>query len=68
MKNYNKSEKIGFVLLVIGVLFFISEKILDIESLTSIRTYGQIILMAGAAIWVIGYRQRTKASKDKDEK
>ncbi len=65
MKKYNKLEIIGFALLVIGALFWLSENYFIVESLASIYSYGRILFWLGLAVWAIGYMPKEIAKRDK---
>jgi vacuolar-type H+-ATPase subunit I/STV1 len=67
MKKYNKLEIIGFVLLIIGALFWLSENYFVVESLESIYSYGRILFWLGLAVWAIGYMPKEKAKRDKEK-
>jgi|AntRauTorckE5430_2_1112549.scaffolds.fasta_scaffold100078_1 hypothetical protein len=68
MTTYNKLEIIGFALLLIGAIFWISEKMLVIESLTVIYEYTQIVFWVGLFIWALGHMQKEAAEKDEQPK
>lgn len=65
MKKYSKLEIIGFTLLVIGGLFWLSEKFYVIESFTSIYSFARMAAWLGLAIWAVGYMPKEKAKRDK---
>jgi predicted tellurium resistance membrane protein TerC len=65
MEKYNKLEIIGFVLLVIGGFFWLSEEFFVIESLSSFYSYLKILFWLGLLIWAIGYMPKEKAKRDK---
>ncbi|MCZ4408184.1 hypothetical protein O3Q51_05160 [Cryomorphaceae bacterium 1068] len=64
MKKYNRLELIGFALLVIGTLFWLSEEYFLIESLVSVYTIAQFVFWIGLFIWALGYMLREKEQKD----
>jgi predicted thioredoxin/glutaredoxin len=68
MNTYNKLEIIGFALLLIRAIFWISERMFVIESLTSIYEYAQIVFWLGLFIWALGYMQKEGAEKDEQPK
>jgi hypothetical protein len=71
MEKNNKLEIFGFGLMVIGVLFWISEKYYFIETLNSVYDWFNIILPIGLLIWALGYMKKEsinkKQTKDKNE-
>ncbi|WP_157483826.1 hypothetical protein [Maribacter hydrothermalis] len=54
MEKNNKLEIIGFALMAIGGLFWLSEKFSVIEALNSVYSWANILLSLGLAIWVFG--------------
>lgn len=67
MEKKNKLEIIGFVLMIIGTLFWLSKKYYAIEALNSIYGIMDIILPLGLAIWALGYmKQESLKKKQKD--
>ena len=68
MTTYNKLEIIGFALLLIGAIFWISEKMFVIESVVVMYEYAQIVFWLGLSIWALGYMQKEATEKVKAEK
>jgi hypothetical protein len=64
MKKYNRLEIIGFVLLVMGTLFWLSEEYFLIESLQSVYTIAQFVFWIGLFLWALGYMRREKGTSD----
>lgn len=60
MKSLNKIEKIGFVFIAIGVLYFILDNILKLEPFVLYPSLGRYIFAIGVGLWVTGYFQRKK--------
>ena len=58
MHKYNKAEIIGFVLLVIGTILWVSEEYFAIETLSFINKIGQMVFWVGLLIWALGYMKR----------
>ena len=56
-------KKIGFTLLGIGIIFFVLDKVLEIESLSSITKFGQWIFASGGAFLGIGYFSKNKSKE-----
>jgi hypothetical protein len=56
-------KKIGVILLVVGITFFVLEKVLEIESLASITNYGQWIFASGGAFLGMAYLSKNKTKK-----
>lgn len=65
MKKYNKLELIGFIILVIGTIIWVSEASLRLDLLTPFYAYGQIMFWIGMLIWSFGYMQQEKAKQNK---
>ncbi|MGO4919162.1 hypothetical protein [Maribacter spongiicola] len=63
MEKKNTLEIIGFTLIIIGGLFFISKKYFVIEALSSVYESIDIILPLGLFIWAIGYMKKEKENK-----
>ncbi|CAG2533460.1 hypothetical protein MAR621_03662 [Maribacter dokdonensis] len=63
MEKNNKLEIIGFVLMVIGGLFWLSKKYYAVEALNTIYGWVDIILPLGLAIWAIGYMKKEGLKK-----
>jgi len=56
-------KKIGFTLLTIGIIFFVLDKVLEIESLSSITKYGQWIFASGGAFLGMAYLSKNKSKE-----
>ncbi|TDS15523.1 hypothetical protein DFQ03_2165 [Maribacter caenipelagi] len=63
MEKKNTLEIIGFTLIIIGALFFISKNYYIIEALSSVYESRDIILPLGLFIWDIGYMKKAKEMK-----
>ncbi|MDP2527612.1 hypothetical protein [Maribacter dokdonensis] len=63
MEKNNKLEIIGFVLMVIGALFWLSKKYYAVEALNTIYSWIDIILPLGLAIRAIGYMKKEGLKK-----
>lgn len=63
MEKKNTLEIIGFTLIIIGALFFISKNYYVIETLSSVYESIDIILPLGLFIWAIGYMKKEKENK-----
>ena len=57
MKNQNKLEIIGFIILAIGGVLFLIDNFLNLEFLDPILEFREIILYFGLAIWALGLMQ-----------
>ena len=62
MERNEKMKKIGIILTAIGVVFFILDKVLEVESLTSITNYGRYIFASGFAFLAMGTFAKKKKS------
>lgn len=58
MKNQNKLEIIGFIILAIGGVLFLIDNFLNLEFLDPILEFREIILYFGLAIWALGLMQK----------
>lgn len=67
MKNQNKIEIIGFIILAIGGILFPIEKFLELEILNPIIEFKEIILYSGLGIWAIGLMQKENLKRKKNE-
>jgi len=67
MKNQNKLEIIGFIILVIGGILFLIEKFLELEILKPIIEFKEIILYSGLGIWALGLMQKDYLKRKKNE-
>jgi hypothetical protein len=65
MKNQNKLETIGIIILVIGGILFLIDKFLKIEPLNSIMEFREIILYSGLAIWALGLMKKKNLKRKK---
>ncbi len=63
MTKYNKLEIIGFVLLVIGAIWKVLEKVVDNELILKFSSYAQIIFFLGLFLWALGHMQKEKINK-----
>ncbi|MGI9525997.1 MAG: hypothetical protein ACR2MS_02685 [Weeksellaceae bacterium] len=63
----NKLEIVGFVLMAIGVLFWLSEKYYIIAELNSVYSWAKIILYLGLAIWAFGLMRKEFEKKTQKE-
>ena len=63
MEKNKKMKKIGFTLLTIGIIFFVLDKVLEIESLSSITKYGQWIFASGGAFLGMAYLSKNKSKE-----
>lgn len=63
MKKYNKLEIIGFVLLVIGAIWKVLEKVIDNELILKFSSYAQMIFFLGLFLWTLGHMQKEKIKK-----
>lgn len=63
MEKKNTLEIIGFTLIIIGALFFISKNYYVIETLSSVYESIDIILPLGLFLWAIGYMKKGKENK-----
>lgn len=60
MQKKNKLEVIGFILMLIGGLFWLSEDMFPIEALGFLYPIAQILLWVGVVIWALGYMKKEK--------
>jgi hypothetical protein len=60
MKKNKKMIQIGIALLVIGAIFFILDKVLDMQSIASVTKYGQWIFASGGAFLGMGFLSKNK--------
>lgn len=67
MKNYNKFEKTGTILSIIGFLCFLSNKFYPLKSLATFTYYGEILIVVGLVIWIYGRWKRTNKLKNEME-
>lgn len=67
MEKMNKLEIIGFVIMAIGGLFWLSEKYYVIEELNSIYSWVRIVLYLGLAIWAFGLMRKEFEKKKQKE-
>ncbi|MCH2224887.1 MAG: hypothetical protein MK066_08975 [Crocinitomicaceae bacterium] len=58
MKKQNKLETIGVIVLAIGGILFLINKLSKIVFLTPIMEFKEIILFSGLAIWALGSMQK----------
>ena len=63
MKNNIKMKKVGFTLVGIGILFFVLDKVVEMESLSSITKFGQWIFASGGAFLGIVYFSKNKSKE-----
>lgn len=68
MKKYNKLELIGFSMLFVGAVFWVSEQYFLIESLATIYRIAQIVFWFGLLFWALGNMRRQNAGRDNIEK
>lgn len=68
MSKYNKLELIGFSMLFVGAIFWVSEQYFLIESLETIYRIAQIVFWFGLLLWALGNMRRVNAGKDHIEK
>lgn len=54
--------------MLIGAIFWISEKMFVIESVVVMYEYAQIVFWLGLSIWALGYMQKEATEKVKAEK
>jgi cytosine/uracil/thiamine/allantoin permease len=64
----NKLEIIGFIIMAIGAILMMTQKLNKIEALTKLFEFNEIILYAGLAIWAIGLIKRDNDKKKKKKK
>jgi cytosine/uracil/thiamine/allantoin permease len=67
MEKNNKLEIIGFALMAIGGLFWLSEKFYVIEELNSIYSWARIVLYLGLAVWAFGLMKKEAEKKKQKE-
>jgi lipoprotein signal peptidase len=67
MEKKNKLEIIGFALMAIGALGWLSNKFYRIEELHSIYGLFDVILPLGLAIWAFGYMKQEALKKKQKE-
>lgn len=65
MKKHNKLEIIGFIIILIGTILWVSESSLRFDFLTPFYVYGQIMFWIGMLIWSLGYMQKEKTKQTK---
>lgn len=65
MKNQNKLEIIGFIILAIGGILFLIDEYLNLEFLNPIMDFREIILYSGLAIWAFGLMKKENQKKKK---
>ena len=64
MKNNNKLELIGMVLILIGFLSFLSQIFFYIETLKNAYGLGDFLMALGLILIFIAYRKKRKAEKE----
>ncbi|WP_024771821.1 hypothetical protein [Aquimarina macrocephali] len=68
MKNQNKLEIIGFIILVIGGVLFLIDNFLNLEFLDPILEVREIILYFGLAIWALGLMKKENLKRKNSER
>ena len=63
MEKNRKMKKTGFILLGIGIIFFVLDKVLEIESLSFITKFGQWVFASGGAFLGIAYFSKNKSKE-----
>lgn len=63
MKKHNKLEIIGFIILGIGAILWVSESSLKIDFLSPFYPFGQIMFWLGMLIWSFGYMHQQNIDK-----
>lgn len=64
MKNLDKLERIGLLLLTLGGLFFLSENFFRLDFLNDVYNYARFLFSIGAIIWAFGYMRRAKSNRE----
>ena len=67
MKKANKLELIGFIIMAIGAILMMTEKLNNVGALIKLFEFNEIILYAGLAIWAIGLIKRDNDKKKAKE-
>ncbi len=60
MKNTNLLEKIGFGILLVGLVLLLTDSLTENENILNITRHNEIFHWVGLGIWAIGYFQREK--------
>ena len=67
MEKNNKLEIVGFGLMVIGGLFWLSRKFYFVESLSPAYGLSDIVLPIGLFIWALGYMKKESLKRKRKE-
>ena len=68
MKNKNKLEIIGIILLTFGGILFLIEKFSELEFLNPIMEFREIILYLGLGIWALGLMRNENIKRKNTER
>lgn len=68
MKKYNKLEIIGFVILIIGFILYITSQYIEIKIISENEKNFQLAIPVGLLIWALGYMKKEKEQKETKQK